>query len=146
MPFLPDIVDLTAASLRDAQRGALHAAVVHRSSSDEPAQIILPTGVGKTLVANLLPYVLGATRALVVAPARIIRDQVAHQFKTLEVARDLGALAEDVPLPATLRADRRCDSDAWETAREHDAVIGTPQVLSHATTALLPSRKTCSTW
>ncbi|MFI4985299.1 MAG: DEAD/DEAH box helicase [Solirubrobacterales bacterium] len=132
MAFRPDVVDLAARGLREAQRGALHAVAAHYACSDEPAQVVLPTGVGKTLVAMLLPYILGTPRVLVVTPARIIRDQVAHQFATLEVARDVGAVSVDTPPPSLMRADHRCNAKAWETAREHEVVVGTPQVLSHA--------------
>jgi len=78
MAFPANSLTLTASNLREAQRGALHAIAAHRSASDEPAQIVLPTGVGKTLIAVLAPYVLEAERVLVVTPARIVRDQVAY--------------------------------------------------------------------
>lgn len=54
--------------LREAQFGALAGLVAHSTVSGEPAQIVLPTGVGKTAVATLVPYVLQAGRALVVVP------------------------------------------------------------------------------
>src|SRR3954447_17600780 len=68
-----DTLTLGTSTLREAQRGALYAIAAHRSTSDEPAQVVLPTGVGKTLVAVLAPYLLEARRVLVVTPARIVR-------------------------------------------------------------------------
>lgn len=138
MAFRPELANLAAPGLREAQRGALHAVAAHRAYSEEPAQVVLPTGVGKTLVATLLPYVLGSTRVLVVTPARIIRDQVAHQFATLQVAREVGALPTKVAPPSVMRADHRCDAAAWEAARAHEVVIGTTQVLSHAYDGVAP--------
>jgi superfamily II DNA or RNA helicase len=138
MPFHHDAVDLTAAGLREAQRGAVHAVIAHASRSDEPAQVVLPTGVGKTLVSTLLPFVLCSERVLVVTPARIVRDQMAHQFKTLEVARAVGAVSEDVEAPSVFRADHRCDAATWELARSSDVVVGTPQVLSDAFEGVAP--------
>jgi superfamily II DNA or RNA helicase len=138
MAFRSHVVDLAAAGFREAHRRVLHAVAVHRTWSDEPAQVVLPTGVGKTLVATLLPYVLRSERVLVVTPARIIKDQVAHQFATLEVALRAGALAADTPPPSVMRADHRCEADAWVSAREHDVVVGTPQVLSHAYDGVAP--------
>ena len=82
MAFRADTVTLANSTLREAQAGALHAIAAHRSASEEPAQIVLPTGVGKTLVAVLAPYVLEAERVLVVTPARIVRDQVAYEFSS----------------------------------------------------------------
>jgi superfamily II DNA or RNA helicase len=106
--------------------------------SDEPAQVVLPTGVGKTLVAVLAPYLLQAGRVLVVTPARIVRDQVAHQFATLEQATDQRALDQTTPHPRTFRADHRCTTETWERCRDYDAVIGTPMVLSHANDGVDP--------
>lgn len=138
MAFGADHVNLATPGLREAQRGALHAAAAHLACSDEPGQIVLPTGVGKTLVATLLPYVLGASRVLVVTPARIVKDQVAHQFKTLEVARKIGAISSETLSPSVLRADHRCDADSWDAAKDQEVVVGTPQVLSHAYAGVSP--------
>ena len=130
MPFTNAGLNLDGPDLREAQRGALHAVAAHFAWSDEPAQVVLPTGVGKTLVASLLPYLLGVDRVLVVTPARIVKDQVAHEFATQTVAKAIGALQDDIQPPSVLRADRRCSD--WDSATEYDVVVGTPQVLSHA--------------
>jgi len=132
MSFPSNELDLSAPGLREAQRGALHAVAAHFAWSEQPAQVVLPTGVGKTLVASLLPCVLGSTRMLVVTPARIVRDQVAYEISMLSVARETAALPPEGVSPSVMRADHRCDSAAWATAGEHDAVVGTPQVLSDA--------------
>jgi superfamily II DNA or RNA helicase len=131
MAFSSGVLALAGSRLREAQRGALHAIAAHRSASDEPAQIVLPTGVGKTLVAVLAPYVLDAKRVLVVTPARIVRDQVAYEFASLEQAIANGAVADDTSAPRVFRADHRCTSDVWDACRDQDVVIGTPLVLSH---------------
>jgi superfamily II DNA or RNA helicase len=118
--------------------GALYAIAAHRSTSDEPAQVVLPTGVGKTLVAVLAPYLLEARRLLVVTPARIVRDQVAHEFSTLGQATATGALGDTTPRPAVLRVDHRCTTETWERCRERDVVVGTPMVLSHGNQGVDP--------
>jgi superfamily II DNA or RNA helicase len=138
MAFRSDTLAFAKSSLREAQRGALHAIAAHRSASDEPAQIVLPTGVGKTLVAVLAPYVLEAERVLVVTPARIVRDQVAYEFGTLKQAIGNGALLDTTPLPAVLRADHRCTGETWELCRDRDVVVGTPMVLSHGNAGVDP--------
>ncbi len=131
MGFRNAVANLSSSDLRDAQRGALHAVAAHRACSDAPAQLVLPTGVGKTLIATLLPYVIKAERVLVVTPARIIRDQVAHSFKTLDTAKKFNVLASETPPPVTVRADHRCTADFWASCESTDVVVGTPQVLSH---------------
>ncbi len=99
MPFRADTLTLAKSTLREAQAGALHAIAAHRSASEEPAQIVLPTGVGKTLVAVLAPYVLDAERVLVVTPARIVRDQVAYEYSQLAQAIDSPVASADNTAP-----------------------------------------------
>jgi superfamily II DNA or RNA helicase len=67
MAFNSARLTLHSTGLRAAQPGALHAKVAHQSMSDEPAQVVLAAGVGKTLIAVLAPYLLEATRVLVYA-------------------------------------------------------------------------------
>jgi superfamily II DNA or RNA helicase len=137
--FNPESLTLSQGELRKAQAGALHAIAAHRSASDEPAQVILPTGVGKTLVAVLTPYVLAATRVLVVTPARIVRDQVAHEFRELDQAIRNRALDPGTSPPKVLRADHRCTAETWESSRSYDVVVGTPMVLSQGNTGVDPT-------
>lgn len=66
--------------LREAQLGALMALAAHSTVSEEPAQLVLPTGVGKTAVAALAPYLLLAERVLVVVPGKLIRSQWRQPF------------------------------------------------------------------
>ena len=66
-----------ADGLREAQLGAAWALGSHWTASASPAQIVLPTGVGKTLVMTLAPFLKPARRVLVVAPGRVLRDQLA---------------------------------------------------------------------
>lgn len=138
MEFSPDQLDFGASGLREAQRGALHAVAAHRSASEEPAQLVLPTGVGKTLIAVLLPYLLGSERVLVVTPARIVRDQVAHAFHKLEVAKASGALPGDSQPPTVKRADRVCNADFWQTHTDEQVVVGNVMVLSDAYSGVDP--------
>jgi superfamily II DNA or RNA helicase len=138
MPFRADSLTLATSTLREAQAGALHAIAAHRSTSDESAQIVLPTGVGKTLVAVLAPYVLEAERVLVVTPARIVRDQVAYEFAELAQAIDNRALLATTPHPELMRVDHRCTRETWELCRERDVVVGTPMVLSHGNEGVDP--------
>lgn len=43
----------------------------HFTARREPAIVALPTGVGKTAVMTLLPYLLAARRVLVIVPTRV---------------------------------------------------------------------------
>jgi superfamily II DNA or RNA helicase len=139
MPFPSHVIDLEGSDLREAQVGALHAVAAHFSWSDDSAQIVLPTGVGKTVVATLLPYLLRTEqKVLVVAPARIVRDQLIHEFKTLETGKAVGALPADTPPPSVYPAIHRMTDDDWAGTASFDVIIGTPHVLSSANPGVAP--------
>lgn len=118
--------------LRDAQRGALMALAAHTTVSREPAQLVLPTGVGKTLVATLAPYVLQAKRVLVVVPGKLIRSQLAAGFRDPARAIAAGVLPEATRGPDVAVASHRATEEDWRSWLEADVVIGTPAVLSPA--------------
>jgi superfamily II DNA or RNA helicase len=116
--------------LREAQLGACGALLAHATVSDAPAQIVLPTGVGKSLVLTAAPYLLRARRALVVAPGRLVRDQLFNGFKTLKQLTDAGMLPQGTPAPQVRMARRLATPEDWEQWASADVVVGTPQVLS----------------
>lgn len=116
--------------LREAQLGACGALLAHASVSERPAQIVLPTGVGKSLVLTVAPYLLRAKRVLVVAPGRLVRDQLATGFRTLEQLTGAGVLPPDTRPPEVRIARTLARPEHWEQWQEADVVVGTPHVLS----------------
>ena len=50
-------------------------------AADRPLMIVLPTGVGKTIVMCMAPYVYQAQRVLVLSPNVRIREQLADAFE-----------------------------------------------------------------
>jgi superfamily II DNA or RNA helicase len=117
-------------ALRAAQLGALLSLSGHLQTSEEAAQAVLPTGVGKTAVLCGLPFLIPSTRVLVTVPTRLLRDQIADEFRSLATLK-LGALPEDFPTPAVRRIDHRLGTaDAWAELEAVDVAVGTPAVLS----------------
>ena len=116
--------------LRRAQLGAAWALAAHATVSSEPALLVLPTGVGKTLVACLAPFLLSPQRVLVVAPGRLVRDQLAAAFATLADLLRSGILDADPPLPRVLMVEHRAGIADWAEWRNADVIVGTPNVLS----------------
>jgi superfamily II DNA or RNA helicase len=116
--------------LREAQLGACGAVVAHVSRSEEPAQIVIPTGVGKSLVLTATPFLLRANKVLVVAPARLVRDQLASGFKSLQQLRDAGMASAKLKGPKVEVARRRATTNDWRRWRKADVVVGTVNVLS----------------
>lgn len=116
--------------LRKAQLGAMWGLASHAIRSQNPAQIVLPTGVGKTQVLVAAPYLLEARRVLVVAPSRLVRDQLVEEFATLSSTKARQLLPNDVAAPRVAVAGGRATEDDWARWRDFDAVIGTAAALS----------------
>ncbi len=128
------------AGLREAQIGALMAIASHATSSDQPAQVVLPTGVGKTTVATLAPYVLGSSRALIVVPSKLVRSQIAAALLNPERARLAGVLPKRSSTPKVAVVEHRATSADWKRLKRFDVVVGTPPILSpeHSGVAAMP--------
>ena len=109
--------------LRDAQRGAIWSLASHWTTSTEPAQVVLPTGVGKTLVLTAAPFVYRARRVLVVAPSRVVREQLEEAFRSLNGIKRTGALSHDVPEPSVLTIRGKATPATWRDASSADVVI-----------------------
>jgi superfamily II DNA or RNA helicase len=118
-------------ALRSAQIGALLGLASHLSTSGEPGQAVLPTGVGKTAVICGLPFLVPSTRVLVVVPTRLLRDQLASEFAELATLQRLEIVSGEWARPRVTRVEHRLGTIAdWETLRNFDVVVGTPGVLS----------------
>lgn len=118
-------------ALRAAQLGAVLSLAGHLQTSDEAAQAVLPTGVGKTVVMCGLPYLIPTKRVLVVVPTRLLRDQIAEEFADLTTLRRVGALPENIDRPTVYRVEHQLASeDDWRALEAYDLVVGTPGVLS----------------
>jgi superfamily II DNA or RNA helicase len=77
---------------RAPQRGALASLLAYWSLPHQnPAVVSVPTGSGKSAIATAAPYLLSATRALVVVPSRDLRNQLAADFRNEGVLRSIGA-------------------------------------------------------
>ena len=92
---------------RLAQLGAIHAAAAHFVNRSEPGIVTMPTGSGKTAVLIAAAFVLRATRVLIVAPSRLVREQIAEEVASLKTLRDAGALGADVQGPRVFSTKRR---------------------------------------
>lgn len=117
--------------LYNAQLGAIHALASHVTVDDRPAIVTMPTGSGKTAVLMMLPFILRATRALVITPSRLVRGQIAEDFEALRTLREIGVLPNDIALPRVLELSERINSlQDWEALREYDVIVGTPNCTS----------------
>jgi len=119
--------------LRKAQLGAMHSVASHFTNNTVPALVVMPTGSGKSAVLTTVPYLLGATRALVITPSRLVREQIAEDIEGLETLKRLGVLPQAVEPPATLELTGRITGAAeWEGLRQYDVVVAAPPSVSPA--------------
>lgn len=119
--------------LRNSQIGALHAVSAHFSLRHDPGLVVLPTGTGKTAVLMLAPYLLLSKRVLVITQSRFVRDQITQDFRTLRTLKAVEALAGDQATPNVFENKERVEtSAAWESFREYDVVVATPNAASPA--------------
>jgi superfamily II DNA or RNA helicase len=121
----------TRPAWRAPQRAALGAVLAQWSlrGADDPL-VSLPTGVGKTAVAIAAPYLVGANRVLVVVPTRELRRQTVDRYKTQEVLKRIGAVADAEPSPV-VRQVTGLVSD-WNTLTDADVVVALPSSISPA--------------
>lgn len=120
-----------ATGLYNAQIGAIHAIASHFTIDDRSAIITMPTGSGKTAVLMMAPFVLKATRVLVVTPSQFVRWQIANEFKTLSTLKAVGALARAVPNPRVIELKNRIEDEAgWNRLLDFDVVVSTPNCCS----------------
>lgn len=121
----------TAPGFRAAQLGAIHAICGHFWDKARPALVVMPTGSGKTAVMVASSVLLRSTRVLVVAPNRLLRDQLTQNFASLKDLRTVGAIDASAPKPKVQQVTSKLSTKkAWAKLRHSDVVVGTPASIS----------------
>lgn len=116
---------------RPGQLGALHAAVSHFSVYEEPAIFSLPTGYGKTAVLMALPFILRASRVLVIEPSDILRRQTAAHLASLSTLRKLSVISAELANPIVLAQKGQLHSlEEWTSLEANDVIVSTPMSTS----------------
>jgi superfamily II DNA or RNA helicase len=116
---------------RLAQIAAIHALSAHFFSSKQPAIVAMPTGAGKTTVLMAVAFLLRAGRILVLTPSRLVREQIAENFRALADLKKVKALPLELQTPKVFATDRMIGSEEeWENLREYDVVVATVPSVS----------------
>src|SRR5947208_2582728 len=125
------IADGTHLGFRAAQIAAVHAVSAHFFNSKQPAIVTMPTGAGKTTVLMMVAFLLRAERALVLTPSRLVREQIAENFRVLLDLKKIGALPHDLASPRVFATEGTVGSDeAWDNLRQFDVVVATVPSVS----------------
>lgn len=117
--------------LYNAQAGAIHSIASHFTVDERPAIVTMPTGSGKTAVLMMTPYVLKSNRILVITPSKLVRNQICEEFSSLQTLLETGVFPEGTPPPNVFELGSRVRSpEEWESLREYDVVVSTPNCTS----------------
>ncbi|MGA9139201.1 MAG: DEAD/DEAH box helicase family protein, partial [Methanocella sp.] len=113
--------------LRKAQIGAIHAiASFFTLQNNKSAIIIMPTGSGKTAVITMSPYVLSATKVLVVTPSRMVRGQIAEEFSQLKTICMTTAADTNIEKPTVFEMQHMYNEELLESIKNSQVVVATP--------------------
>ena len=129
--FRYPLKDSNGVGFRLAQLGAIHAAAAHFAARQDPAIVTMPTGSGKTAVLIATAFVLRATRVLIIAPGRLVREQIADEVEKLTTLRATGAIDDGVPAPRVLSIKKRITTaEGWGMMRDFNVVVATVPSIS----------------
>ncbi|MFG1501097.1 DEAD/DEAH box helicase family protein [Halobacteriovorax sp. XZX-3] len=116
-------------NLREAQIGGVGAIVSHFSiDSSTPGIIVVPTGVGKTAVISLAPFLLEVSSVLVITSSALVRSQVADEIRNLRTISSIGCYSGK-NLPKVFECYKSLDEEALTCLNESDVVVGIPAKL-----------------
>lgn len=85
--------------LRSPQLGAVYAVLAHKTVSNDPATVVMPTGTGKTETMLTLVAKEQLKCVLVVVPSVALREQISKKFETWGVLRDAEIIAPEADYP-----------------------------------------------
>ena len=85
--------------LRLPQIGAIHSVHAHWAVSNQPATVVMPTGIGKTETMLSVLVTEQCHKLLVVVPTDALRTQIANKFLTLGILKDLEIISESANYP-----------------------------------------------
>ena len=116
---------------RPAQIAAAQAVATHFFNARQPAIVTMPTGAGKTTVLIAAAFMLRVERVLVLTPSRLVREQIAENFRLLLDLKKINALPADLDGPRVFATEGEVGSDGeWEGLRQFDVVVATVPSVS----------------
>ncbi|QDO94633.1 DEAD/DEAH box helicase [Formosa sediminum] len=120
--------------LRKCQLGAIWALKSHftTSSNDIASLISMPTGSGKTALMMATCFELNLQKILIVVPSKILRRQIAEQFRTLQVLKNSNCLQSEIEELKVYEVTKRQKTrEQWELIlNEYDVIVAHPNSIS----------------
>jgi len=120
--------------LRPPQIGALYAVLAHWKVTHEPANVVMPTGTGKTETMLALLAKERFHRLLVIVPTDALRDQLARKFQTWGVLKEFGIVGQSAQYPVVglLKRTPATEADVAEFFEPCNVVVTTMAIAGRA--------------
>ena len=132
--FSEENLDINKPGLRRPQLGAIHAIAAHLSvKDDQPATIVMPTGIGKTeTMLSSLVY-NQCERVLVLVPSSILRTQIFNKFVTLGCLPEIGVVSKEIirPRVSMLKQGIKNVAECKKLIGTSNVLISTPNLLNN---------------
>ena len=117
--------------LREAQVGAFWGVCSYFTTTQAPAIVVMPTGSGKTALMTLLASVVPQKRLLIIAPTRVIREQISREFTSLRVAKASGSLPENLAPPTVfILRNQLKELNDWLGLAAYEVIVSTSKCIS----------------
>lgn len=133
---------LEGEGLRECQRGAIWALKSYRTigTNDVASLISMPTGSGKTAIMMAACFELELRKILIVVPSKILRRQIAKQFRELQILKEKSCLSEQAPPVSVYEVESRKNStQEWvDIIENYDVIVSHPNSISPYYQGLTP--------
>lgn len=122
-----------SSGLRSPQVGALHAILAHWKVTQQPATIVIPTGLGKTETMLAVTVSQQLNKILILVPTDALRDQITDKFLTLGILKKIEVLREtaDLPVVGTMLHSFKTADQAIEFFSYCNVVVATMSVINN---------------
>ena len=129
--FLQEDKELDEPGLREPQVCAIHAFLSRRYNLKDRANIVMPTGTGKTETMLGIMIAAQCKKILVTVPHDALRWQIFEKFLTLGCLRKFGIVKDDCKYPFVSIVSTGMTLDGWkEIVSRSNVIISTMPLLS----------------
>lgn len=132
--FLQEDKETNEPGLREPQISAIHAFLSRRYNLKDRANIVMPTGTGKTETMLGIMVAAQCRKILVTVPHDALRGQIFRKFLTLGWLHKFGIVTPDCKYPYVSIVNSGMDIDGWkEIVSRSNVIVSTMPLLSQTT-------------
>ena len=129
--FLQEDQEAGEPGLREPQVSAIHAFLARRHNLKDRANIVMPTGTGKTETMLGIMIAAQCKKILVTVPHDALRGQIFRKFLILGCLHRFGIVTPDCKYPYVSIVNSGMDIDGWkEIVSRSNVIISTMPLLS----------------